>query len=502
MGAIVLTLAVAVILIWMAYLFLNTRQKRASANEAAPPNLSQPISDEELENTKLTKVLRAALFGSILLAIVLPWYAVNEPDRQATAAETISEDDIAAGAKWFSLAGFQCVNCHGPGGVGGSAPFVEARSGVATNWKAPSLNDIFYRYTEEEVSQWIIHGRAGTPMPAFGLEGGGAMTVQEVDQTIEYLKSIQVTQAEALAKVDPATSVAVGQIEEGGARTQALIDTQQAKIDDVLVAPEQLAVVGTFPDDIQYLFQAPETCTKESAELVTTKCDDSAVDTDRDGLSDETEIALTEIAASSVEALPNADPDSIKVYEFKFDPLNAFTNEDPTLGVPLPDLDAADLLLRALTTEVLLLNVSVDRADAFLADLEYGMDFLVNAAATELWDVDFAAVADAMGVTEDEAKQAAGLFNAYCARCHSGGYSAGAAFEQGAGTGAWGPALFDGRTIIQFPTFEGHVNFVINGSEAYAKYGINGLGSGRMPAFGSVLTQTQIELIVKYERSL
>lgn len=502
MGALVLTLAVAVLLAWMAYLFLNTRQKRASANEASPPNLSQPISDEELENTKLTKVLRAALFGSILLAIVLPWYAINEPDRQAAAAETISEEDAEAGEHWYSLEGFQCVNCHGPAGSGGAAPFVEGRSGVSVSWKVPSLNDVFYRYSEEEVAQWIVFGRAGTPMPANGLEGGGAMTVQEVDQVIEYLKSVQITQAEAFAKADSATNLAVAAIEGGAETTQALIDEQQQKIEDVLIAPEQLAAVGTFPVDIEDLFQAAATCTEESAELVSTTCANPAPDADRDGLSDDVELELTRIAAASLEALPNAEADDVAVYEFTFDPLNAFTNVDPEVNVPLPDLEAAELLLSALETEVLLLTVSVDRADAFLADLEFGLEFLLNAAETQLWEVDFDAVADAMEVTTDEAMQAAGLFNAFCARCHTGGYSAGSAFEQGTGSGAWGPALFDGRTVIQFPTVEGHTNFVINGSEAYAKYGINGLGTGRMPAFGQILSEAQIDLIVKYERSL
>lgn len=502
MGALVLTLAVVVLLAWMAYLFLNTRQRRAAANEALPPNMSQPISDEELENTKLTKVLRAALFGSILLAIVLPWYAVNEPDRQATAAETIAHEDAEAGEHWYSLDGFQCVTCHGPGGSGGATDYVEDRSGVTASWKVPSLNDVFYRYTEEEVAQWIIFGRAGTPMPANGLEGGGAMTVQEVDQVIAYLQSIQLPQNEALAKAESAAELAVAAIQGGETTTQSLIDTQQAKIDDVLVAPSQLAVVGTFPDDIRDVFQAPETCTGESAAIVFVTCDNPAPDADRDGLSDAAEAQLTAIAAASVEALPNADPASIAVYEFSFDPLNAFTNEDPEVNVPLPDLDSAQLLLSALDTEVLLLNVTVDRADAFLVDLEYGLEFLLQAAEAQLWDVDFDAAAEAMDVPVEDAMEAAGLFNAYCARCHTGGYSAGSAFEQGTGSGAWGPALFDGRTVIQFPTFEGHFDFIVNGSEAYQKYGVNGLGTGRMPAFGQILTDRQIELIVKYERSL
>ena len=211
MGALVLTLAVILLLGWMAYLYVNTRKKRAAANEAAPPNLSQPMSDEELENAKLTRVLRAALFGSILLAIAMPWYALNEPDRQAEAAEMIVESDVEAGAHWYGINGFQCVNCHGPAAGGGAAPpFTEARSGVSASWKVPALNDIFFRYTEDEVKHWIVFGRDGTPMPTNGLEGGGAMTVQEVDQVMAYLKSIQITQQEAFAQAESATSARVG----------------------------------------------------------------------------------------------------------------------------------------------------------------------------------------------------------------------------------------------------------------------------------------------------
>ena len=48
----------------------------------------------------------------------------------------------------------------------------------------------------------IVYGRQGTPMPANGLEGGGAMTMQEVDQVISYLQSIQITQEDATGEVN------------------------------------------------------------------------------------------------------------------------------------------------------------------------------------------------------------------------------------------------------------------------------------------------------------
>ena len=502
LGALVLTLAVALLLGWMAYLYVNTRRRRSAAAEPAPPNLSPPLSDDELENAKLTRVLRAALFGAILLAVTMPWYAINEPDRQAEAAELIAEEDIEAGEHWYSVEGFQCVNCHGPGGGGGAAPFPEPRSGVATSWKVPSLNDIFYRYSEDEIKHWIIYGRAGTPMPANGLDGGGAMSVQEVDQVVAYLRSIQVPQDEAFAKSDSATSLAVAAIDGGADSTATLIARQEAEIVLVKDASRQVAIVGSFPDEIKDLFQADGTCTEASAALLSSACDNPAPDADRDGLADAVEGQVTRIARESLEAIVGASPASQAVYSFVFEPLNAFSNEDPDTMAPLPDLDAAELLLETLETEVLLLSVTADREDAFLADLDAGLDFLTEAADTQLWLIDYAATAEAMGVTVEEAMEAAGLFNAYCARCHTGGYSAGAAFEQGAGSGAWGPSLLAGRAVLQFPSFEDHVGFIISGSEDSKRYGVNGLGTGRMPAFGLVLSEQQIELIALFERTL
>jgi mono/diheme cytochrome c family protein len=146
--------------------------------------------------------------------------------------------------------------------------------------------------------------------------------------------------------------------------------------------------------------------------------------------------------------------------------------------------------------------VTAERRDAFLADLEPGLAFLEDALADEPWAVDFDEVASAMGTSTDDAEFAVGLFNAYCARCHTGGYSAGPAFEQGPGSGAWGPALMDGRSLIQFPGIDDQISFIITGSQNAVGYGVNGIGSGRMPGFGNVLSADQIRLIVEYERSM
>jgi mono/diheme cytochrome c family protein len=514
-GAIALTVVIVVLLAWMAYLFINSRRSAAASAEPPPPNLSPPASDDELENRKLTRVLRAALFGSILLAVALPWYAANEPGRQEAAAETIAEEGIEAGAHFFSVDGFACAQCHGPTGGGGAAPFTEERSGVDVAWAVPSLDDVFYRYSEEEVRYWMTFGRAGTPMPANGLEGGGAMSVQEIDETLAYLRSIQLPQADAFAKVDGAVDRALGAIAGGEAQTQSLINRQQADIDAVKEASRQLAATESFADDVKDLFQAPGTCTRESAALVASTCDTPGEDADRDGLTDEAEVALSDIAVISLETLvvvvaqpaetggvTGYEAASDAKYDVAFDPFLAFTNEDPATGEPLPDLEMAEALLGDLETDLLLLGVTAEREEQFLEGLTFGLDFLEQALADRPWDVDFDAIAADMGVSVDEAKRGAGLFNAYCARCHSGGYSAGQAFEQGAGSGAWGPSLQDGRADIQFPEIQDQVAFVMSGSDNAVKYGVNGIGTGRMPGFGQVLSATDLELIAKYERSL
>ncbi|MFK8025972.1 MAG: cytochrome c [Ilumatobacter sp.] len=116
-----------------------------------------------------------------------------------------------------------------------------------------------------------------------------------------------------------------------------------------------------------------------------------------------------------------------------------------------------------------------------------------------------AAVALAMeaeGISEGEAifnlELGAGAYS--CARCHTLGWSYG---DPGiAGQGAYGWNLTGGSTNSAFSTEDDMVNFIKNGSEFGAVYGNNRQGSGRMPGFGSILTDDQILAVVEYVRSL
>jgi mono/diheme cytochrome c family protein len=92
------------------------------------------------------------------------------------------------------------------------------------------------------------------------------------------------------------------------------------------------------------------------------------------------------------------------------------------------------------------------------------------------------------------------LFDGFCARCHTQGFSYG---EPGvAGGGAYGPSLTGGATLRQFPTPDRQVDWVANTAEYGKAYGLRGFSSGRMPHFSNELTPEQIQAIVDYERSL
>ncbi len=525
-GSVVLTVAAAGLLVWIGYLVLSSR-RRSRRVEETPQNLSPFLSDDEMETKRVTRVLNIAVISAAVLAVALPIYYINEGDRQTAAAERIHERNISEGSHWYE--NFSCVDCHGPAGSGGGAPFVEARSTLATTWTAPSLNDIFFRYDPEEIEHWIVWGRPGTPMPANGLEGGGAMTVEEVEQVMDYLYSVSITQGQALDEVEGAVTAALDRIARGDAAVARRKLEQEAVMADTLDAVDKFAAIEEFPGEIRAMLAGDGTCTPASAALVGSRCGQPGTDTDRDGLTDAAEIRLTEMGEVVDETLQvrlvrdqtddegapltDADgnpltelvmvPDSSipQVYNLNLDPENAFTNESVT-GTPIPDLERFEIFLTELDTAHLTLGVTAERLDLFTESVQTGLDFLDEAAADRLWDIDFEAVATDAGLSTEDAERAVGLYNAYCARCHTAGYAAGVIFEQGPGTGAWGPALTDGRSKVQFPDPTEQAEFIATGSDESVHYGINGIGSGRMPGFGQILSAEDIDLIVAYERTL
>jgi len=155
-----------------------------------PRNLSNYLSDDELETTHLDKTLSVAVVLASLLTIMIPLYYLGEPARQESFVEEFDDVSVERGKHLYEE--FGCGNCHGADGSGGAASYVEKRSGVSVTWVAPAINNVFYRYDDDEVLYWLIYGRANSPMPAWGLKGGGPMNDGQLDDLIDYLHYFQI----------------------------------------------------------------------------------------------------------------------------------------------------------------------------------------------------------------------------------------------------------------------------------------------------------------------
>ena len=104
---------------------------------------------------------------------------------------------------------------------------------------------------------------------------------------------------------------------------------------------------------------------------------------------------------------------------------------------------------------------------------------------------------DSVGEALFNLELSAGAYS--CARCHTPGWSWGDPGQTGSGAFGWN--LTGGATNSHFQTEQEMVTFIKNGSVYGAKYGVQGQGSGRMPGFGSLLTDDQIQQIVDYVRN-
>ena len=494
LGPIAVTIAVVFLLIGLAYLVNSGRGPRPGRE--VPPNLAPYLTDEDLETSRLNKTLTAALFSSALLAISLPLYFLTESGRQADFVELFEEEAVHIGELIYmeqspeNPEGFGCIACHGAEGVGGGADYIEARTGASVSWIAPSLNDIFYRYDDEEVRYWLIWGRQGSPMPAWGVEAGGPLNDQQLDFVIEYLKSIQISQEEAVTAVDRKVAAELSTLEGAPAKIDEAIRVQTNELAAIVSAPERLRWAEDLAEDLKQVL------------------DDSGtgLDTDLDGLSDDSETLInriSELAFANVGT--DATPDTTAAADrliLELDPTDAFSSTDRT-GEPVPDRRAAAVFLAELESQVTILSPLAANNDTIREASEAALANLESARAAERYSVDLAALADAaFDGRVDEAERAYGLYSAYCARCHTAGYSAGPVATLEPGSGALGPSLRDGRSLVQFPDAEDHYEFILNGSVNGQSYGVNGIGRGWMPGFGAVLSEADLRLIVEFERSL
>jgi mono/diheme cytochrome c family protein len=192
-------------------IFIAAAVVSARRHKPAPPaNLTAYYDDPTLEGPKLERFLGAAVLFSAVLAASLPVYWLLEPNRQSGMDSDFLADSVERGKERFArvavpgseILPLECARCHGDKAEGGAATYVLTPDdpGEVTKtvqWTAPSLDDVMLRFTPDEVAQIITYGRPGTPMPAWGLAGGGPLPKQPVDDLVNYLKSIQISSPDA-----------------------------------------------------------------------------------------------------------------------------------------------------------------------------------------------------------------------------------------------------------------------------------------------------------------
>lgn len=622
----IIVIAVVAGIAWLGVVFVSAIRSRGS--EEVPSNLRPGTSDQKMETKRLETGQKAAIAFSAFMAISLPLYFLGEPDRQVGFEEQFADESIERGAHLVEE--FACFSCHGPEGVGGTASFVEKRSGVTVSWTAPSLNDVLYRYDEDEVNFWVTYGRGNTPMPAWGLPGGGPLNEAQVVDVVSFLKTIQIPQSEAVNETPDPVRLELDKLANAEGTLETAILNQAQVVKDIenadddadfiepiaLRAREALDAAGSGIDTdgdgvsdaveaelsdlsseaiagfvvVEAIALDPEVADAELADqaetslagvvedepllqtnlrAIQTALEDGSVESggistaaaeDLDSIASNaadvgisvpagpydtasaaqaladalTEVAaaedapegaaaLAEDAAAAVDNGSDPDGDGISTgaeSEITTTMADASSKTVPsqlvavTLDATNPqssggrsDLRTATSFVGGVESLATSLRVTSNNQETVLAAEMEGLAFLEAAAAEQAYAIDIAGVAAAMGVFEDEAARAVGLFNANCARCHTSGFSAGLPFTQEAGSGGFGPALWDGRPLVQFgsatsdPDDDLLIQFLIRGSEAQTPYGLNGFGSGRMPAFGAILPAEDIELLAAYLRS-
>ncbi len=502
-----LTVAVLVLLAFVAAFvrsMFNAQAELGSEIELAA-NKKPYLSDEELEGPKLDRSLSFALVVLGLVAIALPFYWLAEPGRQEGAVDAYQLNFESRGEGVYNVSA-QCVNCHVAGGVGGSAPYVLQDQdgqfiGNAT-WMAPALNNVFNRYSEEEVLYILNYGRPGSPMAAWGTPGGGPLTPYQLQNVVEYMQTFQEQ------SIDPIDIAALGgddPLDDESLAGQAVADELVA---DIRAEIDRSLEAGEFDSVGEAVFNLGLFSGYQAGSLSCGRCHTA-------GWSLGPSVAHPggDPLSEGVAACGGGYPSGIG-----YSLCGGVTNRFPNDTWKLPDGTWAPTggLVND-NGEFYFLSMD---GDEILVD-DKGVPTQPNGEPYKIleWseenpgqDGDLAActVISALWEPEGAAAEAYAFdpTHVFVPDDSGDGFENPPVFTmEDAGEGA--VQFADGRigtdcTVIDMPerTSTAHYNFIYNGSEQGSGYGRGGQGSGMMPGFGKQLPPDLIQAVVDYERGL
>jgi len=174
----------------LAALLVAYGRPRRARQEPLPATFHRGDPDSVLENQRLAKVQTWGVAAALFITLFLVVYFVIEPFRESAYAKKFLNASIDRGAIQFrpdtskGETGANCAMCHGPNGEGGFAS-------SDPTWPAPPLNNEFARYTRDQIKLIIEMGRPGTPMPTWGLDFGGPLNDQKIEDVLNFLETLQ-----------------------------------------------------------------------------------------------------------------------------------------------------------------------------------------------------------------------------------------------------------------------------------------------------------------------
>ncbi len=444
----------------LLYIYFNIRGAKAEVGSELElaPNRLQYLSDEELEGRHLDRTLAAGLVLLTVVSVSLPIYWLGEPGRHDG---LVADTDRVFTDRGFELytEGAKCVSCHGPDGTGGSVSksLIDADGNflAQVTWKAPALNTVLSRLSEDEVLHVLNFGRNGV-MPAWGGPGGGPLSEQQLETAIFYLRSIQLDESTIRGEVSQGIRDGVAEklvAEESAAWAVAIREAEAT-----LAA---LDADNTDPENVQAIADA--SAAVNDARSSAAVAIDSGVDQ---------WLAAKDAVVAAAEKMA--------------------TDSDPSLTDPA-DISTAALEFLAQPGVVPDQQIYLDYGRIIFNNESTGGSYSCARCHTSGWSYDATAPRT---VAENGTKTT--LLDEYTD-----------------GGGFFGPNLTNGTTLDQFDTAAQHASFVTDGQSIGQTYGKGGSGgNGQMPGFGprkdddlgvtypGLLTPEQINAVVAFERNL
>ena len=480
----------------LVYIFFNIRSAKAEVGSEIElaANRSPALLDEDLEGRRLDLPLAANLAMLTIIAIALPFYWLGEPGREDGRNVDTARIFTNRGEEIY-VEGAQCVTCHGSAGAGGAVTtaITDDDGGFVAQvvWRAPALNTLMSRHTEDEIVHVLNFGRNGV-MPAWGGGGGGPLTDQQIEEVIFYLRSIQIEEETIRSEVEGGVLQAV---------REWIVEEDERFTDDYLVAIREAEAAQL---DALLAVEGPDV-----------QCDHDDLEADERALCD-----TLDDANGAVSEARSAGGDQLEAAAIEWvADAKGIANvaeglallDDPSLSDPVNlNADGENLALRWAALDLLSDPDAVPNVEDYW---QYGEFLFANPASQGTYS---------------------------CARCHTFGWSYDAAerftvrangttesilpdgYDQGGGY--FGPPLTSESTRNQFETARTHATFIEVGQVIGQAYGRGGSGgNGQMPGFGpnteadavgpgiasdaefdypALLTSDQIDAIVAFERNL